>query len=336
MSDADGAAAPDAAELSSLQQRAQAGEADAKAALGKHLIMSGGEADVVRRGAQLVAEAAAAGEPNGLTLQALFAATGLFVPQNWDEAFDMCAQAAEAGSDFARGQLAALAGVAERDAVTSWRELRAGIDIAALMRAPPATSRSASPNLSLVPGFASPAECAWLMERAARRLKRARIYDATNHAGAENEGRNNSDANFPFLDLDLVILILQQRMARLTPIPLFGTDAPTVLHYVPGQRFEAHFDYLTPATPSMAEDLARCGQRITTFLIYLNEDFEGGETDFPDAGLRVRGKAGEGVFWSNVKPDGEVDPMTRHVGLGPTRGEKWVFSQWIRDRPQSW
>lgn len=336
MSDSGPMTTGDEADIAALEARARAGEADAKAALGKRLILSGGDPDTVRRGAQLVAEAAAAGDPTGLTLQALFAATGLFVPQNWDAAFDLCAQAAEAGSDFAQGQLAALAGERDRDAVTSWRALRSALDIAALMRAPPAIARSDSPRLSVVPRFAGETECAWLMERAANRLKRARIYDAVNEAGAEDEGRNNSDANFPFLELDLVILILQQRMARLTPIPLFGTDAPTVLHYVPGQRFDAHFDYLNPATPSMADDLARCGQRITTFLIYLNEDFEGGETDFPDAGLRVRGKAGEGVFWSNVKPDGAVDPMTRHVGLGPTRGEKWVFSQWIRDRPQSW
>jgi hypothetical protein len=26
------------------------------------------------------------------------------------------------------------------------------------------------------------------------------------------------------------------------------------------------------------------------------------------------------------------DPLTLHAGLPPTRGEKWIFSQWIRDR----
>ena len=57
------------------------------------------------------------------------------------------------------------------------------------------------------------------------------------------------------------------------------------------------------------------GQRIKTCLVYLNAEFEGGETEFPKLGLKYRGRAGD-------------------AGLPPTRGEKWLFSQWMRSKAQ--
>ncbi|CAL1549051.1 unnamed protein product [Lymnaea stagnalis] len=105
------------------------------------------------------------------------------------------------------------------------------------------------------------------------------------------------------------------------------------MHYAVGQEFSVHHDFLDPAQPGPAADIARRGQRMGTFLIYLNDDYEGGETAFPRAGIAHRGKAGDALFFANVTPDGRPDPLTLHAGKPPTAGEKWIFSQWIRDRP---
>jgi prolyl 4-hydroxylase len=37
-------------------------------------------------------------------------------------------------------------------------------------------------------------------------------------------------------------------------------------------------------------------------------------------------------MWANTLPDGSIDRRTRHAGLPPTRGEKWLLSQWLRGR----
>ena len=78
--------------------------------------------------------------------------------------------------------------------------------------------------------------------------------------------------------------------------------------------------------------MAERGQRIVTFLIYLNEGFVGGETDFPRLGLRHKGAKGDALYFGNLDPAGAPDPRTLHAGLPPTRGEKWLFSQWVRNR----
>jgi prolyl 4-hydroxylase len=66
--------------------------------------------------------------------------------------------------------------------------------------------------------------------------------------------------------------------------------------------------------------------------MYLNDDYEGGETDFPALGLRHRGRKGDALLWANVDRVGDPDRRTLHAGLAATRGEKWLLSQWIRDR----
>jgi hypothetical protein len=93
-------------------------------------------------------------------------------------------------------------------------------------------------------------------------------------------------------------------------------------------RNSPHYDFVTSTKPVRL--LGYYGQRIATFLIYLNEDFEGSETEFPAIGLSYRGKTGG----ATVRQCRSVEP-SRHeprARLPLTSGER-IFSQWIRIRP---
>ena len=107
-----------------------------------------------------------------------------------------------------------------------------------------------------------------------------------------------------------------------------------VLHYSIGEAYRPHVDFFHPQLPNFAEQMRLKGQRIKTCLVYLNDDFDGGETDFPKLGIKYRGRAGDALIFENVKPNGTGDLSTLHAGLPPTRGDKWLFSQWIRSKPQ--
>jgi hypothetical protein len=110
-------------------------------------------------------------------------------------------------------------------------------------------------------------------------------------------------------------------------------EAPAVLHYDTGETIHEHFDFIDPQTPNYAQEIAEKGERIVTFLVYLNDDYDAGETDFPRAGVRHKGTRGDGLYFVNALPTGEPDLRTLHVGRPPTRGEKWIVSQFIRNRP---
>ena len=72
--------------------------------------------------------------------------------------------------------------------------------------------------------------------------------------------------------------------------------------------------------------------RVLTALIYLNDDYEGGETSFTSIGLNVKGRTGDVLVFRSQGPDGNVEPLSWHAGLPVIRGTKYLASRWIHQR----
>jgi hypothetical protein len=221
------------------------------------------------------------------------------------------------------------------DAHEDWKALLSDIDVAALLRVPAPEPLSEQPRLRVFRNFARPEECRWLIDQLRAKLDRATVWDETTGRGVEDDYRSNSAAEIALQDMDVVIAVLRARISTATRLPEFIFEVPQLMHYRVGEEFKPHHDFLDPGKPGHALDHARRGQRMGTFLIFLNEDYEGGETEFPKAGLSFRGRTGDALFFANVTRDGRPDPLTLHAGRSPTSGEKWILSQWIRDRPPS-
>jgi len=151
-------------------------------------------------------------------------------------------------------------------------------------------------------------------------------------SGVVAESRTNRETDFNIVQADIVLTLLRARIGAATGLPPAAMELSKVLHYAVGQQFAPHFDYLDAGAPGLAAEIQRQGQRLATFLIYLNDDFDGGETEFHAIGLRHRGRRGDALMFANVDLAGQPDRRTLHSGRAPTRGEKWLFSQWIRDR----
>jgi hypothetical protein len=322
-----------AAAMSELRTRAAAGDVGAMTRLGTELLTAP-EASA-EEGLTLITAAADAGGAEAAHLLAVFAGAGYLRPQSWSEALDLVQLAAERGLKLAQDELALLAHAnsAARDKSVVWARLRSSVEVEDWIR--PRGRRaelSTDPRIGTIDGFASPEQCAWLIERARPRLKRARVYGKVDAKGREKSERTNREAAFNLVEFDLVLLMLRARIGAATSLPPQAMEPVTVLNYAPGQEFLRHFDFLDPSADGLAQEIARNGQRIATFLLYLNDDFEGGETDFPLLGLRHRGRAGDALFFANVGKDRQPHRKTLHAGLPPTKGEKWLLSQWVRDR----
>jgi prolyl 4-hydroxylase len=190
------------------------------------------------------------------------------------------------------------------------------------------------PRIGFSDGFIDARLCAWLMERAQPLQAPTRVYDHLTGRPIKHSGRTNTEATFTILELDLPMLLLRERIANTMGVPVLNLERSVVFRYEVGQTFAPHPDYLDPSSKQLAEEIARGGQRVLTFLIYLNDGFEGGETHFTRLDKRLRGGAGDALFFHSVDEAGAPEPMTEHEGASPTRGEKWLFSQFIRDREQ--
>jgi hypothetical protein len=131
---------------------------------------------------------------------------------------------------------------------------------------------------------------------------------------------------------DLVQVAVQCRMSAAVGVSVHQMEGPTVLHYAKGEQITNHYDFVNPRIPNYDAEIKQRGQRIITFLVYLNDDYEGGETDFPGLGLRYHGGKGQGLYFTNALANGEPDLRMVHAGLPPKDKEKWLMSQFIRNR----
>jgi len=100
-------------------------------------------------------------------------------------------------------------------------------------------------------------------------------------------------------------------------------------HYEIGQVFKTHTDFFKPYELEKYA-MGDLGQRTWTFMIYLNDPEGGGETEFPDLGMKVSPKRGRAVVWNNLHASGQGNDATRHQSLPVTAGTKTIITKWFR------
>lgn len=325
-----------------LATAARNGSAEALGRIGARLLVGDRAPMMPQQAIGLIEDSARGGSASAAALLATLCAAGAYRRQSWSEALDLLQRAAENGSAHARSQLALLAGdralavEAEAGDAASrglWGRLRRSVDVAAHAEPPEGRTLNEEPLIRSFPGFVSPPICDWLMARAAEKLKRAEIYNGAPTTNRVGSARTNSIRGFALHEIDLVQLLLQARMSKASGIPFSHMEAPSVLHYAVGQEFVDHYDFIDPNTQGYQQVIAQYGERTVTFLVYLNDDYEGGETAFPRLGVSHKGMRGEGMFFTNALPSGGPDLRALHAGRPPTHGEKWIVSQFIRSRP---
>lgn len=138
---------------------------------------------------------------------------------------------------------------------------------------------------------------------------------------------------------------IENRIAAATQLPVENGEAFNVLRYKDGQHYDSHYDTFDPKDFG-----AQPSQRIATFLLYLTDVEEGGETVFKregidngekvindwkscDEGLKVKPKMGDAVLFWSVTPDLQLDHRALHGACPVTKGTKWSMAKWIRDKP---
>lgn len=164
-------------------------------------------------------------------------------------------------------------------------------------------------------------ECSLLIECGAPYLAPSVIVDPRTGAARPDPIRTSRAAIFPWVDENPFIHAINRRLAAATCTRVEQGEPLQLLEYGPGQEYRPHSDALSGAD----------NQRIITALVYLNDDYEGGETSFPRLGLDLRGSPGDALIFDNVDENGRADPAMIHAGRPVTKGLKYLASRWIRE-----
>lgn len=305
-----------------LARAAKAGHLAAARELAIHLLIC--EPIMQRDGLQIIETAAHSGDARAAYICGLLNAQSGTLENRWEGAIAALRDAAARGLPGADAELELLTGTAKNGAPGET------LDAAGFAASLSVEEMSATPRICAIRNYLRPALCDWLMEAGQPCLTRASVYDPATGGSRIASARSNSHLTYNAIDANFIIMLIRDRVAAMTGRPLTSLEPTALLHYDPGEEFAPHFDFLQPANPAYAREIAEHGQRVATVLIYLNEDYDGGETEFLELGLRHRGCKGDALLFWNVDAAGAPELRSFHAGRPPTRGEKWLLSQWVR------
>jgi prolyl 4-hydroxylase len=192
-------------------------------------------------------------------------------------------------------------------------------------------ARGGGPNLALVGGLLSPAECEELVALARPRLQASTVVDPQTGQDVVAGYRNSRGMFFRPGETDFIAR-LDRRFSEVMNLPVENGEGLQVLCYGPGGATSPHFDFVAPTNAANQASVERSGQRVSTLLAYLTDVEEGGETDFPRAGWTVQPARGNAIYFESCNTRGQLDPLSLHSGRPVVRGEKWVVTKWMRQR----
>ncbi|KAA8545792.1 hypothetical protein F0562_020757 [Nyssa sinensis] len=202
------------------------------------------------------------------------------------------------------------------------------------------------PRALYFPNFATAEQCRSIIKIARSNLKPSNLALRKGETSESTKGIRTSSGTFISASEDKTgtLNFVERKIASATMIPRTHGEAFNILRYEVGQRYVAHYDAFNPA-----EYGPQKSQRIASFLLYLSDVEEGGETMFPFEngsnmgmgydykrciGLKVKPRQGDGLLFYSVFPNATIDRASLHGSCPVIKGEKWVATKWIRDQEQ--
>jgi len=175
---------------------------------------------------------------------------------------------------------------------------------------------SESLELFLVTDFLSTEECNYLVSALKEKFD-------------EDEAvSTNQNCDF-FSDQHPLFQEIDKRLCKLVAInstyaePLHG-------HYCDAKDSQASVDLL--GLPSTVNLDTLKGHRAYAVTLYLNDVASGGETQFSEANLSIKSKAGLAMIWSNLDPDGLPAAKSLGESMPVVAGHKAVLTKWFRSQ----
>jgi len=125
---------------------------------------------------------------------------------------------------------------------------------------------------------------------------------------------------------------------KLTKIPSTNYELTSLIRYKRTEQYKPHYDFFHRESELYDSAILNGGNRIATALYYLNDNFEGGETEFLNyENLKIMPKIGRCVIWSNLvglsnfgNTKYDENNLSYHCGRPVISGEKFIATKWIR------
>ena len=125
---------------------------------------------------------------------------------------------------------------------------------------------------------------------------------------------------------DDVIKEVKKKIAKLFGLDGNDMEKLQLQKYPKGGYYKEHFDAKSEDHFQKDESFS---QRKYSIIIYLNDDFIGGETIFPKKNISVKPLQGRLLLFSNLLNETNyIHPFSSHLSNKIVKGEKWILSIW--------
>jgi len=178
-----------------------------------------------------------------------------------------------------------------------------------------------------IPQFLTNEECDYIVALTEKGSARSSVAGTGAEAITYNEGRTSSTAVLH--DSDLIVSQVNQKMYTELGIEGPYSEPTQGQIYEVGQEFRHHQDAF--GKDAYHNHCLSSGQRTWTFMIYLNNVEEGGETDFPTLQKTFTPIKGTAVVWKNSNGTGTENSAALHAGLPVLKGRKIIITKWFRE-----
>jgi hypothetical protein len=174
------------------------------------------------------------------------------------------------------------------------------------------------PKPVVIREFLSDEEREYIIHEATDKLEPSSI---SIHGNVDTSYRKSDTA---WLSLeDPIIHEIANRCIQNTDRPLRNCEKLQVVRYSEGGHYHPHQDALDGLE----------NQRMYTFILALTDDYEGGETEFPNLQKSYRLRAGDALFFETLNNYEMKTPKALHGGKPVKSGEKWICNLWVRKHP---
>lgn len=185
------------------------------------------------------------------------------------------------------------------------------------------------PQVILLGNVLSDEECDAIVAHCGTRYTRSTVAAESDGASVVHEGRTSEMAFIQRGEAEVAERV-DRRLAALAHWPIERSEPFQLQKYGPTQEYRPHYDWLDPDSAGHQSHLARGGQRLATFVLYLCDVEQGGGTVFPTLGLEVYPKKGSALWFLNTDRAHRPDSQTLHGGAPVVGGTKIIANKWLR------
>lgn len=169
----------------------------------------------------------------------------------------------------------------------------------------------------IIKNFITHNECDYMVNLMKDKMQRSKVGE-----GYISDVRT-SETGYPNI-YDRIIRKIRMKCANYINVPISTLEPTQVTHYNTNDYYDYHKD--DDDNPSGTIRL----RRQMTFIISLNDNYDGGQTIFPEINKAYKLEKGDALFFYVRSGHCDVaSDMAIHGGETVRSGEKWIINQWI-------